>query len=176
MFRVSKHIVKENKKSSVLLHRCNEIIANLLNNYYCELKDFTFQVKIVRKTDYLAAHYDLPGKKKKLFVSYSLRKATKDKIIAGCLAHELEHICYSKSKNVLFRLIENFRHLVFPNDLSHHEREIDLRVIERGLGKELYALMKFHDKYYESYNESDGLTKAEIKGKLSSKLDSEKEK
>ena len=63
-----------------------------------------------------------------------------DKAITGCLVHELCHI-------------ENW-------DLS--EREIDVKVISKGYGWELYEFLKYHDSIYEKYNKKDGLTKKEV--------------
>lgn len=63
-----------------------------------------------------------------------------DRAITGCLVHELCHI-------------ENW-------NLS--ERDIDLMVINKGYGWELYEFLKYHDSIYEKYNKKDGLTKKEI--------------
>ena len=69
----------------------------------------------------------------------------------GCLAHELEHIADIYASKVYF------------GAPSTSEREIDSRVIQRGLGEELLALVTHHDSIYEKYEKEDGLTKKEIK-------------
>jgi uncharacterized hydantoinase/oxoprolinase family protein len=142
-------------KGFVCLYSMVELIAkDLIEQYFPELKDVFITFKKVSKTDYFAS---VSGSRNNYHINYhrKLLKGSKA-AIKGCLAHELQHIVEFRKHSLIRRLINRLQ-------TSKTERRIDTAVVSRGLGKELLAFQRFHDKYYEPYDESDGLTRKEIK-------------
>jgi hypothetical protein len=78
----------------------------------------------------------------------------------GCMAHELAHIIKSIKKPLL---VDFWEFLTRSKNENSEERDADILVVERGLGKALLQFHQEHGKNYKSYIASEGLTKREIK-------------
>ena len=87
------------------------------------------------------------------------RHSTVKQVITGCMAHELEHVVVYQSfslKNIFIRGNEG---------RAWVENELDRRVIQRGLGEELYAMKEFHRTYMPRVT-ANGLTAEQILAEL----------
>jgi hypothetical protein len=83
----------------------------------------------------------------------------------GCLAHELSHIVLEIKKNLL---VDFWQFLTHRRNESELERQTDMLVVERGLGRQLLLFHKEHGKKYKSYKSCQDLTKGEIRQRLKS--------
>lgn len=138
------------------------LLQELRQKYFKDVTNISIVLQRVRKCNYFAATSRSISGRFKILYHKKLLKASDD-TIKGCLAHELAHIEADSRKNFLFYLLEGLFLIVSPSYETNTERRIDKKVLEIGLGHELLAFQKFHDKYYEAYNKLDGLTKKEIK-------------
>lgn len=139
------------------------VTQELIGSHFIELRSTKILFQKVRKVDYFAATARLIPFKTFLIKYHKKLLSANDQVIRGCIAHELCHIEDDLRKNFAWYFLENI--IINFNDsyATQLERKIDYAVLNKGLGEELLAFQKFHDRYYEPYTEEDGLTKKEIK-------------
>ena len=131
-----------------------KILTELTSDYFKEIDPLKFAIEITESKDYFMAISGFYlGSSGILRVEKECFKLKKEAFI-GVLAHELAHVVQRRS---LWSCLS----LLFTKE-DKLERQADLEVIERGLGNNLYAFQKYHNKVYRIYHETDGLTKKEI--------------
>ncbi len=102
--------------------------------------------------------------KYELDVDVSLRHAPR-KVIMGGMSHEIAHIVRDLRFNSLFLTLERALCNIKWYE-TWDERQTDILVVKRGLGKELLAFLQYADKRRENYTIQDGLTVRELKQML----------
>ncbi|SUX48720.1 hypothetical protein [Chryseobacterium indoltheticum] len=135
-------------------NRINSAIDFLIENSFTNINRKLISLEIKKNDSYFMATIN-----NKILVSTDCSNLNK-KALIGVLAHELVHMSeYQKSpiKDLLRRFLYNI-----PFYRTKLERNIDLEVIQRGLGEYLLEFLEYHDKHYKKYNKTDGLTKKEV--------------
>ena len=131
------------------------MIKDIVDNSFPKLKRVSIHVEILKTDDYMAATaYMYPFPIAKIKISKSDFNKMSSEAFTGLIIHELCHIEDDLNLGV--------KSIFSLNQQSKTERRVDMMVIEKGYGKNLLALMKYHNKHYEKYDKEDGLTRNEI--------------
>ncbi|HYE68027.1 MAG TPA: hypothetical protein VEA58_05405 [Anaerovoracaceae bacterium] len=143
----------------ILSNDIESITDKLIRDYYPELKGIVIRVKLKKGKGFFMQTYLVPYFMY-IFLGYRIEihksalKMSKESFI-GCLGHELEHIAYQHTMRS-----------GFFDASDQDERVIDQRLIDRGLGKNLFAFLKHHNSKYKKYKKKDGLTEKEVEKQL----------
>jgi hypothetical protein len=138
------------------------LVEILVKQSFPSLKNLKIELELNSSEDYLATATLFSSKKARIRVCrHDIRNMNSDSTV-GCIAHELCHLEDSLAKNFFFRAIDDLLYTHNQKWQTMVERRIDTKVIEKGFGKELLALLTYHDQHFKSYNAGDGLTKTEI--------------
>lgn len=97
----------------------------------------------------------------KIVIDESLGMAKYD-VLKGVIAHEIGHIYDDVHRN-LFREICQILQMGLGKYVTKTEREVDMLVVKRGFGEQLYAFLKYADRRRHAYEKEDGLTLKEVK-------------
>ncbi|WP_199119903.1 hypothetical protein [Pedobacter sp. ASV28] len=89
-----------------------------------------------------------------------------EEAFSACLAHEYAHITLDGKSSFPKRLMW---FLGWVQEDMEEERQADLLIVQKGLGKSLMAFHRQHDKKYEAFNKKEGLSKKEIRKLLKKK-------
>ena len=98
-------------------------------------------------------------------IDTSLRKA-KSGVLLGVMSHELAHITREISMGQIHSFFDKFLWNHVKKYQTRDERNTDLLVVERGLGRELLDFLKYADKRREAYTSEEGLTVKELEDLL----------
>lgn len=143
------------------MSKLNKILDDIIKSKYPELLGEDIRIEFVDLDDSLMEYGSLTNEGFFIDVDKKLKEAD-DIIIIGGIAHELSHIAIELSIGKKMSFKDLIAYKISKRYKTLDERNTDLDVILRGLGKELYQFMKFSSKIGYDYYKEDGLSLREI--------------
>lgn len=145
-----------------LMNNLSKIINDLVENHFPELKGIKIKATYLKDWNEGIFEYGrIHDNEYEITVNTAMKTAPVP-VLKGGLAHEICHIIGDANLRGIRSFVDDLLYRYFRNYRSMVERNTDLMVIERGLGRELLDLLYYRMKIGLPEYDDNGLTTAEL--------------